>query len=65
VRTSGSAFSWIVNDAEVWRQNTLTTPVRMPLSRTKAVTASVTSVNPCPGVATVTIALAWRVASPA
>ena len=27
VRTSGSAFSWISKDAEVWRQKTVSSPV--------------------------------------
>ena len=35
-RTSGSAFSWIVSEAEVWRQKTVSSPSRMPRSRDPA-----------------------------
>ena len=31
--TDGSAFSWIVSDAEVWRMNSVTAPSRAPASR--------------------------------
>jgi hypothetical protein len=53
VRTSGSAFSWMVSEAEVWRQNRVRSPSVTPLPATKSAAASVISVNPGPGVWTV------------
>ena len=48
--TVGSAFSWIVSDAEVWRMNSVTAPSRAPASRTNFATSAVRSVKPAPGV---------------
>jgi hypothetical protein len=51
--TVGSAFSWIVSDAEVWRTNSVTAPSRAPASRANFATSAVRSVNPVPRVCTV------------
>src|SRR6056297_1814954 len=47
-RTSGSAFSWISSEHEVWRTNSVSRPVSTPLSRTKSETMGVNSVSPGP-----------------
>ena len=36
VRTSGSAFSWISSEQEVWRTKTVSSPSSAPAERTKA-----------------------------
>src|ERR1043166_8644174 len=51
--TVGSAFSWIVSDAEVWRMNSVTAPSRARASRTNFATSEVRSVKPAPEVCTV------------
>ena len=51
--TVGSAFSWIVSDAEVWRMNSVTAPSRARASRTNFATSAVRSVKPAPEVCTV------------
>src|SRR5258708_7532567 len=51
--TVGSAFSWIVSDAEVWRMNSVTTPSRAPASFANFATSAVRSVKPRPEVSTV------------
>src|SRR6185312_8582799 len=51
--TVGSAFSWIVSDAEVWRMNSVTAPSRACTSRTNFATSAVRSVKPVPRVSTV------------
>src|SRR3569623_678400 len=56
-RAAGAAFSWISNDAEVWRTNRVSRPVAIPLAATHAVTSSVTSCSPGPVVA-ITISVA-------
>jgi hypothetical protein len=50
--TSGSAFSWIVSDAEVCRQKTVRSPLATPLAAIQFATASVTSKKPGPRVST-------------
>src|SRR4029453_13929152 len=51
--TVGSAFSWIVSDAEVCRMNSVTAPSRARASRTNFATSAVRSVKPAPDVCTV------------
>src|SRR5450756_183655 len=51
--TVGSAFSWIVSDAEVWRMNSVTAPSFAPASSTNVATSAVRSVKPRPDVCTV------------
>src|SRR6185312_4234864 len=51
--TDGSAFSWIVSDAEVWRMNSVTAPSFAFVSRTKLSTWEVRSTKPLPDVCTV------------
>src|SRR6202795_2453108 len=48
--TDGSAFSWIVSDAEVWRMNSVTAPSRAPASLTNLAISAGTSMKPRPGV---------------
>src|SRR6202048_163503 len=48
--TDGSAFSWIVSDAEVWRMNSVTAPSRAPASLTNLAISAVRSTKPRPGV---------------
>ena len=45
----------MVSDAEVWRQNTVRRPVRMPVSATHLRIGGVRSINPCPRVWTRTL----------
>src|SRR5712692_8936735 len=58
VRTSGSAFSWMTSEAEVWRMKMSSTPSFAPASRMNRVVSRVISVNPAPLVSTVTVAVA-------
>src|SRR5690242_852284 len=58
-RAAGAAFSWISSDAEVWRTNSVTRPVAMPLAETKRATRSVNSTSPWPWVAISIVSLAW------
>jgi hypothetical protein len=51
--TSGSAFSWISSEAEVWRQKRVRRPVCIPCSPTQRATSRVISCRPAPGVLTV------------
>src|SRR6202011_4000119 len=53
--TDGSAFSWIVSDAEVWRMNSVTAPSRAPASLTNFAISAVRSTKPRPEVRTVRI----------
>ncbi len=48
--TDGSAFSWIVSDAEVWRMNSVTAPSLAPASLTNFATSAVRSTKPRPDV---------------
>ncbi|MDA9519928.1 hypothetical protein XI06_06020 [Bradyrhizobium sp. CCBAU 11434] len=50
--TDGSAFSWTVSDAEVWRMNSVSAPSRALASLMNFVTSLVRSVKPRPGVCT-------------
>ena len=56
VRTSGSAFSWITSDAEVWRMNTNAIPSPAPHLAMKSATSLVMSKNPWPRVSTTSVA---------
>src|SRR6185437_3676042 len=58
VCTSGSAFSWITSDAEVWRRNSSRMPSAALASSTKRDTSRVMSKKPSPLVGTVSSALA-------
>ena len=60
--TAGSAFSWIVSDAEVCRMNSATAPSRARASVTNFVTSAVRSVKPAPDVCTVSSEEAMEVA---
>src|SRR5258708_2101396 len=51
--TDGSAFSWIVSDAEVWRMNSVPAPSCAPGSLTNLATSVVRSTKPAPEVWTV------------
>src|SRR5262249_29240942 len=55
-RTSGSAFSWITSDAEVWRMNMNTRPSPAPQRAMKSRTSFVMSKKPCPRVSTTSVA---------
>src|SRR5262249_46571826 len=55
-RTSGSAFSWITSEAEVWRMNMNTRPSPAPQQATKSWTSFVMSKKPCPRVSTTSVA---------
>jgi hypothetical protein len=48
--TDGSAFSWIVSDAEVWRMNSVTAPSRAPAALTNFAISAVRSRKPRPDV---------------
>ena len=50
--TEGSAFSWIVSEAEVWRMNSVSAPSCAPASRRNFAASRVTSVKPVPRVST-------------
>src|SRR5215467_3752348 len=58
VRTSGSAFSWMTSEAEVWRMKMSSTPSLAPALRINRVVSPVISVNPSPLVSTVIVAVA-------
>src|SRR3954468_5023376 len=51
--TDGSAFSWMVSDAEVWRMNSVSAPSLAETSRTNFATSRVRSTKPAPAVCTV------------
>src|ERR1700754_256964 len=51
--TNGSAFSWIVSDAEVWRMNSVTAPSLAEASAANLATSRVRSTKPAPEVCTV------------
>src|SRR5215468_5299330 len=52
VSTEGSAFSWIVNEAEVWRTNSVACPSRAVASRRNFATSDVRSTKPLHEVST-------------
>src|SRR5262245_25935167 len=58
VCTSGSAFSWITNDAEVWRRKRCKTPSPAPASAMKRAASRVNSVKPGPRVSITSVAVA-------
>src|SRR5262249_12869523 len=60
VCTSGSAFSWMTSDAEVWRRYRSRTPSRAPASARKRPTSAVISQKPSPRVSTLRVAVATR-----
>src|ERR1700682_3067665 len=58
VCTSGSAFSWITSEAEVWRRKSSTTPSRALSCSRKRATSRVISKKPSPDVCTASTARA-------